>query len=347
MISLSQFGRAAAATTLLLTVPSTALAATPQQMLNAAIQTNLAAPYRINGEVKIDVTEKPLARSERTKTTHVELRFDQRVQNDTKRSEAAEGKFVVAKVKTSGSSVEESDTELPAPITFEWKSVNGMTYLKIQELPAQITQQFSALGIDLSKIAGQWISYGGGQLRDEVVSKFPLMPDLPANPVADKEMTLKDILALTKISPIQILRTESKKTLPDGRTILRLRVRVNPAFVSEMLRLDRKKVALNDPERKTKLADLAKRYTKIRKFISKLHIAVELDATTSKITRLEFGGRMTEPTKDCEWNDDYTKQTCKTVGYKTIQYAVGINILADRGDALIPPSDAIDFMALL
>jgi hypothetical protein len=344
MITLSTLKKAALTGTAALLLPATVFAATPQQMLNTALRTNLTAPYRLNGEIKIDMTEKPISRKELTKTANVVMRFNERVQSETKGSEAVEGLIELTKFRASADIAGEPDITLPAPITFEWKMVNRVVYLQIHELPSVITEQLRMMEIDLSKVTNRWIKIDLGELTDGLLSELNVA-SIPVNPTS--ETSLMDLLNLSKIQPLTVTRIESTKKLADGRTIMRLRVHVNPTFVNEMQRLERNKIAKNDPERTDKLTKLNTRYTELRTFIAHLQLAMEVDSGAQRLTRIEMGGTQTEPSKDCTWNTRLNRDVCKIVAYKILRYSVGLNLEKDGGAPIVTPTDAVDFKTLI
>ncbi len=345
MITFSTLKRAVLTGTAAILLPATVLAATPQQMLNTAIKANLKAPYRLGGEIKIDITDKPVVRTERTKTANIVMRFNQRVQNETAGSEAGEGSFTLASFRASGEQDGDPDLTLGGPMTFEWKNIGRVSYVKISSLPSELTEQLTVLDIDLSKLTNRWIKIDLTGSEDGILSQIPLAPELPIDPTSG-EMSLSELLNLSRIQPLIVSRVESRKTLADGRNIIRLRVRVNPSFVNELQRIDRAKIERNDPERTEKLTELNEKYVAIRKFIANLHMAMEMDTSTERLTRIEMGGRQSEPTKACEMNARLKREVCKIVSYKTISYAIGINIETDRGEPVVPPSDATDLMTI-
>lgn len=323
-------------------LPVSAFALTPQQALNAAIQSaGQAVPLRAVGDMSIETTDRPLSRAVPATTGSFKVSFLQRILSRIAGQEQGEGRFSVDGFRMSGGAGTDQ-VALDEPIAIQWKTVGTASYVRIEKLPAAIVEGLQQLDVDASKVVGRWIKIDKTELLNEVA---PLLPT-PVPAAADASNPFKD-LKIGNAPIFRVSRIEKKTTDADGHVIIRARIRLNPAVITALQRRETAGIAADDPDRRALLNDIATRYARIHRILATTQFVAEVDQTDGTLKRFETGGRYTEPQKSCEWNTRYGRSICRTTSYRTIKFLGGVSFLKDPGAAVEAPADAIDIKDLL
>lgn len=158
----------------------------------------------------------------------------------------------------------------------------------------------------------------------------------------------QDIKArLNKLPLFLVTRTE-KKMVVDGKTILRLRVILNPALITLLQNEEYKALkGMSASYRREETARINKKYTEIRTALRKFSAVMELNTTDNYVRRFEIGAKFVEPVKDCTWNDRLYKSVCKQTGRSTFELSGGFNFAPkDNQPAVEAPAASVDLMQL-
>lgn len=312
-------------------LPFQASAATPspQSVLDAALTSLMAqTSMRAEMELNMNVQKRTLKTRTYSPDSMVKLRMSQRTAPAIDGRHDSEGKLVIEGFETEGGTL-----KLAAPFTIEWKKVGTSAYIRVMTLPAELTDALAQLDIDPTPLVGKWLQIDlKGSLLEEGLAKEVV-------PNADLS-SLRSMTSLPSLKQIlRVVRVESTTTGADGHKRLRLRTRLNPTLVTQ---LQQREVAAvpKGTSRAAQVKEINARYAKLRTVLAGLHMVVVVDQTSQTVERVELGMEQVEPTKECTWNDSWTKETCKTVGYKKTKFAIGISFFAERVAAIVAPLDA-------
>jgi hypothetical protein len=329
-----------------LALPSATMAATTQQSFDQAMESvRTFLPLHVDGELTLNMTTRALTKDGDVGTGSVHMSLSERVLSRDTANPQSEGRFSVDKADiTKTKLVGEPAIHLDQPISIQWKNVGAIAYVRIEQLPASITDALSTLKIDLSPVLGQWISIDTKTVVDQLMGGLPLSG---AGTSALNAGSLSDLQSLAKQSALRVTRVEKRWTGADGHQLMRLRLRVNPTIVTTLWRAELKKVASDDPFRAMTIKDINKRFGKLRSLVAGTQIAANIDVTAGTLLRLEFGGTTSNPNQTCTWNTRLDRDVCKNTSVTVVRYSAGLSFQKDIGLSVEAPTGAITMEELI
>jgi len=298
------------------------LAATPQEILNSSLaKFDTDNGINITGELNVDVMENRWVKTQTSEPEKASLKF-----NFTQRSlpkidgrQDGEGSLTLLKAYIAD---QFEEFEIKEPITISWRTVAPMSYVKVEKLPESVSKTFTELGVPLDDMTQHWIEFessGDKSLAQEVLPVLPKATAEPSNEVLNTFTNLGEKQFLT------ITKTEKTYKNNKGQDIVRVRVGINKNLLYQEYQKELQAAyKIKDYTERTAAIKTARdEYQENLKDIIKLHMAANINVTTQKLERFEFGFVQTDPKEDCTWNDDYSKQTCKQIGTTTVTMGGG------------------------
>lgn len=311
--------------------PQLVLAATPQQLLNEAFTKFVAVgPRRIDVEMGLGISTRPYKRSEKAEEFSTRLFMTQRMVPAAASSTNGEGRIVIKDAKSQGSS---DSFSLPEPITFQWKMIDRVLYVRLEKFPESLAFLLKEEGKDVSSVIGQWIRID----VPESVLRQGLATGLMGTSSMPEVMKLMNVLKGKTL--IQVVGVEKREVRANGDKVLRLVVRLNPQVITLMQREDLKAIAKNDPQRRQKIQAITKTYTDMQKMLRKIRMIAIVNQTTGALERVEFGMKSSEPAKTCTLNYKTERMVCPATGTKTTTLSLGMSFLKDSGSPISTPEN--------
>jgi hypothetical protein len=312
---------------------SAATTPTPQMALDAALAKFMTqTSMRAETEMSMNMQKRTLKTRVYSPASMVKLRLSQRTAPTINGFRDSEGKLVIE-----GFEVEGATTKLTSPLTIEWKKVGTSIYFRLSTLPPEIAEILAQLEVDPTPILGKWLQV---DLKDSAASlEESLAKEIPG---ADFS-SLIGVSSLPSLKQaLRVIRVESTTKSADGHSHLRLRVRLNPTLVTQ---LQQREIAAipKGTSRAAMVKEVNARYAKLRSVLTSLQMVAVVDRDAQKLERVELGMERVEPTQDCEWNDAWTKQICKTVGYQKTKLSLGMSFFADSVTSIVAPTAALPF----
>jgi hypothetical protein len=323
---------ALAIVTALSPIATFAATATPQQITDANLQRlSTTQPASVSGEVKINVTEKPVKKTESSSSGSVSFHFNSRTVPSGNAVPNTEGDLSITSFESSGMGV--SIPTLTNPGSLEWKSINGTSYLRVTNIANTISSFLSAAGVKVDTIIGTWLKLDP--------SSLPACSSMSTCGTAAMvaSQTQKDLSTIMK-SPVRITRTEKKWKAANGDMMVRVRGIINPTMISGLQNREIKAVSLKDKQRAAKIKDINARYTELRKVTGAIQLALNINQTDKTIERAEIGVTQNQPTKVCTTNK-WKMTSCKTTSNTKTNLLIGLNFAPGKSDAIVAPSSAL------
>lgn len=313
-------------------LPQATLALTPSQWFNQTIrQTTTSTQYKSQSTIDVEVVESFYNKLRKGNTGSVSMNLQLRTPKSAEGLLTSEGSLSFSKFKLSSVS-EAFPISVSEPIGFEWKQTTDSAYLRITSIPATLIEQIQAFSqVDITGIIGKWIQVPVSEARffDEA---------MVANTEADNLLNKGPLAKTTIITSVKQVKTWKNA---QGEDIIRVTGRLNPAIAYVLYQERIKEIKKLYPigtYRTMMLKDAYADYLKLRSGIKNTYLAANINKAQKTIERIEFSTKAIEPKKECTWNTDFTKETCKTVGTTTITVKGGINALKDTGEAVLAPS---------
>jgi hypothetical protein len=312
-------------------VPAIAQAATPQQVLNSALANiNITQPINAAGQISFRTKDVPYRST--TPVTE-DFKIDLNVAGRTVPAQgAAEGTAGIVNVqgKTSGMTIPPTTN----PASFDWKVASGKLYLRISQLSDAAINALQALGMDYSVAINKWIQSDVGTDANGVSSMLGI-PNVQRS----------DVLALIKANALQVVNVE-KKWKNGTDSMMRLRVRINPAIINKMMQADLAKVDKKANDAAAQRKAITKNYTDMRASAAKVSVAINVNATKNTVDRIESFIRTVDPLKACT-TDKKGQQVCKTTGTRRTEVLAGISLKNGPANPVVAPIDAVTLDQLL
>jgi hypothetical protein len=320
---------------------SSALAATPQEIINNALsQYNPDNGLSMSGDILVEVRENI------TDKTYVngpelaifDINFSQRsLPRDKEGYQDGEGYLRFKKF-----SLEDATHEfkIDEPITVFWRNVKPMSYFKIDRLPITVDESLSETGINLNAITQRWFT-----MEDEQESSFSqILPNLGAEDADPMGKILTMFKNLGDKKFLQVLRTEKRYKNTAGEEIARVRVGVNRGVLYQEYQKDLREAykIIKYTERMEAIKKAREEYNDNLKDAGALHMAANLNLSQNTMERIEFGIIQTKDKEKCDWNDEWTEKTCKKVGTSTVKLQTGIWFNQPDHSPVLVPYNAID-----
>jgi len=317
-----------------------------QSQLNKALVGLPDAPsLQVQAEATITANVKKMSSGETAKEAF-HFTFATRKQPVAVAQANTEGRFVLDTFDTTFSANASPEVQRPlkldGPIVLQWKTIGPAFYGRIEKMPDSVAGFLGILGLDPTKVIGQWVSVSKDDAKDTN------LPSLPVTNITEKLPSLEELNQLNKLrtTPILLVRSIEKTWKDtDGHTMVRVRARVNPALVSGLLNLSIAQIKKDAPDYAAQVKKTKADFAKIQQAVAGMQVAVNVDQTNGYITRLEIGGTTTQPTQACT-TSDAGKETCHTDTIVTVRYAIGISLMKDSGTVIAPPAGAIPFKDL-
>lgn len=310
---------------------ATFAASTPQQIVDANLQRlSTTQPASVSGEVKLTVTDKPVAKNAAISNGSVSFHFNSRT-TPNGAIPNSEGDISLTSFESSGMGV--SIPTLTNPGTIEWKSINGTGYVRVSDIASNIASFLSMAGVNTNALIGTWLKLDP--------SAIPACTDQAlcgtAAIVASQAQT--DLSAVAK-SPIKITKTEKKWKASNGDSMIRVRGVINPTMITALQNREIKAIALKDKTRSAKIKAINTRYTELRKVTGSIQVALNINQTDNTVERAEVGVTNRQPVKSCSTNK-WKITTCKTTSNVTTTFIAGMNFGPGKADAIAAPSTSI------
>lgn len=342
-----------------LMLPLTASAATTQQLLNQALKAQMESkrPMAMDGLMTLKGQSTLTKGNVDNGHGSASLRLMSRTLAPVagQKSPDSEGQLLLEKASLydpDNTQFTDGRFELANPVGLEWKMVDDALYFRVKDVPMEWTNE---LPEDMRQYINQWLKLA--------IPKELTVPTSPESGLATPAMDPQEILQATlgkELGDAELLKTKiqnmsvflvnrtEKKTIVNGKTILRLRVSINPALIT-LLQNEEYKAAREYPAsyRREENARITKKYTEIRTTLRKFSFVMELNTTDNLVSRMELGAKFTEPVQDCTWNVRTQKDVCKTTGRTTFDLVGGFNFsYRDQQAAVKTPPAAVDLMQL-
>lgn len=332
-----------------LVLPATTIAATSQQLLDQSLTSMvMRQPNAFTGTLDITETKTPLLRTGSKSSQSAKLSFSYE-QSLTSSSSQGFVQLNELLLRDEGS-LAPTDLNLTEPIRVTVRSVDGINYVKASPLMPILKMMGLSGAITAEQVAPyeRWMKV---DLLDGMSEDLPLNFSLSKEQkdlLADNDLKADLLLAAQKrISPIRVI---SMSQVAGRSGVIRLRARVNPAFVNFIEQQDLKRAGKDITQKK----NIQALYKKTRETIKNLNLAFIVDTNDVKhpaITRVEFGMDVVTLEKGC----GYARHTRAGVGiessyncnlstHRTKSHVVGaINIVKKDAVVVEIPTDAVSF----
>ncbi|MFZ6015250.1 MAG: hypothetical protein ACOYUZ_02725 [Patescibacteria group bacterium] len=302
---------------------SSAFAATPQEIVNQTLANyNSDSGLQMSGNMHIEVKETIWDNTyyRGPKNALFDLEFSQRsLPKDEDGYQDGEGYFKFKKLSI------ESDTDefyIDQPITIFWRIAAPNMYIKLDRLPQTISDQLAEMDVDLSAVTQRWFSFEA----PEESGMDDLLPPLSSSGADPTKELLNMFNELGDKNFLQVKSTEKRWKNNEGEDIVRVRLGINRSVLYNEYRAELTEAyKIKDyADRQEAIKAAREDYNKNLADAKALHMAANVNITKQKMERLEFGLTQSDDKEDCEWNDDYTDQTCRVIGKSTVVFRAGI-----------------------
>jgi len=320
-------------------IPQASFAATSQQMLDASLKAYDKNPAtKLVGTMSVDISQRALRKTYTPTKGTIRFSFSERTAATN-----SEGSVALDSLQFTGSPDVTTalgtlkSLDLKQPIRVDWKKVAASSYVNFKQLPTGILDFAKGLGADLSPFLNTWIRIDMSQFEAALKEQKGI-----------NAVTLLNAQSLSAFSqPLRVIRVDSRKTNAAGDKIVRLRVRINPALVTQEQNLELKTVNPKDPDRAALRSAINRRYAELRTTLNRFTIIAQVNQTTGALERIEAGGQQTEPKKDCTWNSKLERDVCTTTHTETTKFSLGISFLKDSGQPIQAPTSSIPYTVVI
>lgn len=330
-----------------LVLPTTSIAATSQQLLDQSLtRLILVQPSAFTGTLDITESKIPLLRNGVKSSQSAKLSFSY---EQSLTSSSSQGFVQIDALKMSGAGASPTDElKLSEPVRATFRIVDDITYLKASPLSPILAMMGLGGIVTSEQIAPyeRWMkveSSAGGS--DILPMGLSFTKEEKALVDTDSLKVKLAIAAKKRISPIRVISTSPVKGYAN---MIRLRTKVNPAFVNLLEQQDLAQAGKNLSKRK----EVQALYKAARESSKNLVLVFLIDTQNSKqpnITRVEFATTEISIKKGCGYAR-YTKAgvgiessySCTLPTYKSnAQLAGGINIVKKDAVLVEAPTDAV------
>jgi len=314
---------------LTVSMPAAALAATPQQIIDKGLNDfTFTTPSLASGEVKVNIADRDAGIRAPKSTAGLTLIVKERkIPVAGQAVPDTDGTIVVKKVEGTGAY---AIPTIDNPGTIEFRIVNGVGYVRVKEASDGVRMFLMAKGVDPDAAIGAWVKIDPSELCAALGNACPDLSSISA-------MSVSMAQDISKLKPIQVLRTERRWTAANGDKMIRVRARVSPTAINTLQNREIAKIARTDKQRTAKIAEIRKMYTDLRVKMAKTAMAININLTKSAVERVEASTVQTENKQSCTMNAKTKKQVCKTIGSQTITTITGMNIAAGNVAPILAP----------
>lgn len=307
-------------------------ASTPQQIVDANLQRlTVNQPASVSGEIKLTVTDKPVAKTGAISNGAVSFSFNSRTSPTGNAIPDTEGDLKITSFESSGMGV--SIPKITNPGTIEWKTTSGGAYVRISEVTNNIAAFLSMAGVNTDALIGTWLKLDP--------SNVPACTDqsVCGTLAVVSSQAQAELASITK-SPIRITGTEKKWKASNGDSMIRVRGVVNPTMINNLQNREIKSIGSKDKQRAAKIKEINTRYSELRKVTGSIQFALNINQTDNSIERAEIGVTNRQPTKSCTTNK-WKITTCKTISNVTTTLITGMNFAPGSSAAIVAPTSSI------
>lgn len=286
-------------------------------------------PLVAHGDIKIQTNLRP--RTGNAFNADVGLTFQHRIQ-PTSNEVRQQMHVSLNSLNVQGFSL---NTATEDQASIETRVVGSNMYMRINNLSEAAITSLEQTGVDAEPLVGKWLVFPAGA-ASALGGMVPILP--PLQGAAQPLSAIPDVIKIagTK-NAITVKRIE--KTWKDnaGQDYMRVRIGLNTAAIATAQRVETASVGNKDPMRRAKLTAITKRYTDLKSLLKTMEFVTEVNKTRGTLTRFEFGGSLTQPTKQCTISPT-RKQTCKTTGTLGLRYNAGLSLSKDHGSLIASPT---------
>lgn len=312
--------------------PVAALAATPQQIIDANLQRlSTSQPASVSGEVKLTITDKPTARNSSVSTGAVSFTFNGRSVPGNNAIPNTEGDLSVTSFESSGMGI--SIPQITNPGSIEWKATDGTGYVRVSDIAGNIKSFLTMIGVNADALIGTWL-----KISPSDVPACTNQAVCGTAAIAASQLQA-DAIALIK-SPIKITRVEKRWKASNGDSMIRVRGIINPTVLTNLQNREIKAIDLKDKQRAMKIKEINTRYTEVRKVANSMQFAMNINETDNTVERAEIGVVNKQPVKSCSTNK-WKITTCKTTSNVTTTMTAGFNFAMGKSDSIVAPASFI------
>ncbi len=286
-------------------LPTQAFAATNQQVIEEALNRFDTEGSIMHMHANIRVSEQ---NSFGRETSGGDVAFEVKTKTRPTTDPAitdSDGRFTLSKFDLSSNEDGPFSTlELDAPFVIEWVNRYPMRYIRLQQVPQSVASFFNVFGVNILGIQKSWIGFEWEE--DELGDAFG------ANESFSGINSLLDVTETNgiEVPSLAVGNIERSFRNAKGETITRYRAKMNPAYV-EAVYQNKIQMAESDFARRTAESE---REEQLR-LADALGFAVNYNAVTKRIERIEMGGKVTEDRGNS--------------GTTVTSYAVGITYFPD------------------
>jgi hypothetical protein len=337
-----------AAGLLALTLPVSAMAATPVQLVQQSL-VNVGTKFLASYQFTADATVTDTAFTPRTvNEAKVKLLVDQRLLAAAGDTEGTLT-FSISANDTSSLASSFLPRMTATNVSLDWKRSGTDTYLRLRNIPASWLSSLGLAtqypGIDFNAYLDHWVKIDG-EAADEVNQAF-----------AQREQILKaefggaknaELLAMLKGTNLFLVtRTEKTWTNANGDKLTRVQLRLNPGVLTNWRNAALKKVDKKSTYAKYDIQSINTQYASGQKFLKRVAFAANVNLTTQSLERLEYVYQGTEPKTTCTYNPKtYTSNCTKVVGSTAYRVTGALTLKKDSGAAIAVPGDALSLQVL-
>jgi hypothetical protein len=283
----------------LLSLPVIAATMAPQPLLNAAIKNAGGMnTHAIAGELMIHVTERSLRGGTPTMDASVEGSADLRMVRPQNGIADTQGTLRLKKASFNGLTTDQ-------PISVDWKQAGD----SVSANPS------------IDPMTGAFIAGQAQNIMDSVnVEQLALLQDILSSTLGaptDISAISPAAMRIAEAQPLTVRRVEKRYKTDDGVNMIRLRAGVNPAIVNAMQAAELAGLDRTAKDYWTKRAEVLARYRTLRAQLNSVFMAININADTQIIDRIEVGAKNVTPVKECTTNTA-GKEVCRTTGNRTV-----------------------------
>ncbi|MDF1496615.1 MAG: hypothetical protein P1P90_00970 [Patescibacteria group bacterium] len=302
---------------------SSALAATPQEILNQTLANyDSDSGMNMSGDMNMDLVETISDNSYYNGPQKVSfsMNFAQRsLPKDDEGYQNGEGYFRINKMYIE----DETDVfTISDPLAIYWRIVKPDMYVKVGQLPESLKNQLIELGADLSPITQRWFTFDAP--KDEGINE--ILPPIAPGGVDPTDKLFDMFKNLGDKQFLQVLSTEKRYKNTKGEDMVRVRVGINRNVLYREYQAELNEAyKIKDYKARTEAIKTARdEYNENLIDARALHMAANINVTNQRLERIEFGLTQTKDKEDCDWNDDFTNETCRVVGETTVKFSAGV-----------------------
>ena len=297
-------------------------AATPQEILNSSLANfDTDKGVNITGELNVNVLENRWIKTDAPEPQKASLKFNfsQRSLPKVDDHQDGEGSLTLLKAYIAD---QFNEFKIDEPITISWRTLSPYSYVKVEKLPDSVAKTLSDMGVNLDEITQHWIEFESKQDESFAQEVIPVLPSATAEP---SQEVLNTFTGLGEKQFLTITSTEKTYKNAKGENIVRVRVGINRNLLYQEYQKELQDAyKIKDYTQRVEAIKTSKdEYQDNLQDLAKLHMAANINVTTQRLERFEFGFIQTDPKEDCSWNDDYTKEVCKQVGTTTVTMGGG------------------------